>query len=288
MNEMAAPIDSNLLQTFALVAETRHFTRAAERAGVGQSAVSMQIRRLEDQLQLRLFTRANREVRLTPEGEILLRYAHQLQRMTEETLAEIGRPAATGRLRVGATDTSMIYLPPVLRKFHARYPGIDIDLQCTRSWEALDLLDEGAVDLAFVTQHSGRRDGRVVTRSPLVWVCAADSEADLQDPVPLAIFGPGCIYRKTILQALDRAGKAYHLAYESTARAGLDCAVDAGLAVTVMPQDLVREGLRVIAAGASGLPRLPVLKTFLFGASPDAPVPARHFAALLAETFVGR
>lgn len=276
-------IDSDLLNTFAVVAETRHFTRAAERLGCGQSAVSMQIRRLEDSLQVRLLHRSKRDVKLTPEGEILLRHAHQVARLTDRALAEIGRPSGTGRIRIGATDTSMIYLPPVLQQFYGRYPGIDVVLRCDRSWEALDLLEAGDIDVAFVTQRCGRDGGELISRSRLVWACAAHSDVAEREPVPLAVFGPGCIYRKAIVEALDRCGKGYHLAYESSGRAGLQCAVDAGLAVTTVTRESMTDNLRVIEAGQLGFPALPILETFLFGASPEQPLPIRAFASLLSE-----
>ena len=264
MIQNSPAIDSALLKTFAVVAETEHITRAAERLNCVQSAVSMQIKRLEDTLQVRLFERRGRGIRLTPEGQILLRFAHRMNRMTDEVLVEMGRRLPPGRVRIAATDITMCYMPRVLERLHAHHPMIDVELHCNRSWEALDALDAGDVDLAFVTQHDNRKGGKKVSRSPLVWACATHADVHTRDPLPLAIFGPGCIYRKAALTALKKRGIAYRLAYESAARSGLECAVEAGLAVTVVPSDLVTPNLRVLRPAQDGFPPLPILNTYAF------------------------
>ncbi|MGI9408788.1 MAG: LysR family transcriptional regulator [Hyphomicrobiaceae bacterium] len=264
MNSSTPQIDSALLKTFSVVAETEHFTRAAERLNCVQSAVSMQIKRLEDALQVRLFERRGRGIKLTQEGRILLRFAHRMNRLTDEVLVEMGRRVPPGRVRIGATDITMCYMPRVLERLHAHHPMIDIELHCNRSWEALDALDAGDIDLAFVTQYGNRKGGRRVSRTPLVWACAAHSDVYLRQPLPLAIFGPGCIYRKAALAALEKRGTSYRLAYESPSRSGLECAVQAGLAVTVVAKDLVTPELRVLRSTKDGFPPLPVLNTYAF------------------------
>ena len=283
MQHLSHPIDTNLLRTFAVVAETRHFTRAAERLNCVQSAVSMQIKRLEDTLQVRLLERSRRDVKLTAEGEIILRYAYRMMRLTDETLAEIGHPAKSGRVRLGATDLSMCYLPKVLQQFALRYPMIDVDLRCERSWEALESLEAGEVDIAFVTQRCGHNGGKLLGQSPLVWVAAKHADLTDLDPVPLALFGPGCIYRKAAIDALERQNKSYRLAYESPSRAGLDCVVGAGLAITTVPTDYVGDDMRVIPASADGLPPLPNLKTYLFGTSAKHTPAIKAFCELLVD-----
>ena len=272
MHKNAPSIDSALLKTFAVVAETGHFTRAAERLNCVQSAVSMQIKRLEESLQVRLFERRGRSIKLTQEGQILLRFAHRMNRLTDEVLTEIGRQVTSGKVRIGATDITMCYMPQVLEQLHTFYPMIDVELHCDRSWEAIDALDAGDIDIAFVTQHDKRKGARRVSRTPLVWACAASSDVHLRRPLPLAIFGPGCIYRKAALVALDKREICYRLAYESPSRSGLECAVQAGLAVTVLPKNLVSSNFRVLTASRAGFPRLPILNTYAFTA-PSGPTP---------------
>jgi len=197
----------DLLRTFVAVADTKHFTRAAEHLNCVQSAVSMQIQRLEESLQVRLLERSKRNVGLTAEGEILLQYAQRILRLKEEAISEIAHQSLYGRVRIGASDWSMTYLPDVFKQFADKHPKVEVELQCTRSWEALDALEAGTIDLAFITQKCGRRGGKLVSRSPLVWAVKTSSNVDEMDPVPLALFGPGCIYRKAATDALKTSGK---------------------------------------------------------------------------------
>jgi DNA-binding transcriptional LysR family regulator len=284
----ARTINANLLRTFTVVAETRHFTGAAQRLNSSQSAVSMQIQRLEDDLQVRLLKRSKRDVHITPEGEILLRYAHRVMRLTDEALTEMGRQVAAGKVRFGATDMSMCYLPKVLQQFYAYHPLIDVELRCSPSWETLAAYDAGDIDIAFVTQCGERKGGRLITHVPLVWACAVHSDADDRDPAPLAVYAQGCIYRKAAIEALEAQGKAFRLAYESPSRAGLDCAVAAGLAVTMTPQDCIADNLRVIEPRKSGFPALPKLKTYMFGPSSKPPVAVKAFSDQLVQTLSAR
>lgn len=264
MNYKTPSIDSSLLKTFAVVAETEHITRAAERLNCVQSAVSMQIKRLEESLRVRLFDRQGRGIKLTQEGQILLRFAYRMNRLTDQVLVEMGRGVESGRIRIGATDITMSYMPLVLERLNFHHPMIDVELHCNRSWEALDALDRGEVDIAFVTQHDNRKGARRVSRTPLVWACSAHSDVYRRRPLPLAIFGPGCIYRKAALAALDTGDIAYRLAYESPSRSGLECAVRAGLAVTVIAKDIVTPDLQILHPGKNELPSLPVLNTYAF------------------------
>lgn len=277
-------INTDLLRTFMVVAETRHFTGAAQRLNASQSTVSMQIKRLENSLQVRLLERTKRDVRVTAEGEILLRYAHRVMRLTDEALTEMGGRVTAGKVRIGATDLTMCYLPKVLQQFYIQHPMIDVELRCDRSWEALDALDAGDIDIAFVTQCCGRARGKLISESPLVWACATHSDVDDCDPVPLAVFGPGCVYRKAIIDALEANGKAFRLAYESPSRAGLDSAVNAGLAVTTIPRDCITDNLRIIEPGRGGFPVLPILKTYVFRASSEQALAVKAFSDLLVQT----
>lgn len=254
-------MDIELLRTFTIVAETRNFTRAAERVNRVQSAVSMQIKRLEETLNTRLLERTQRNVALTPEGEIVLRYAHRVLKLTDETLLELGQGPRSGRVRLAATDMSIGFLSPVFERFRTTHPLIEVELDCMESRAALEALEDGRADLAFVTQTCGRKGGKRVTRTPLVWASARSSELTSSDPLPVALFAPGCIYRKAAMEALDKDAIPYRLAYESPSRAGLLCVVEAGLAVTVLPADALGETLRDISGK---LPKLPKLKTYLF------------------------
>jgi DNA-binding transcriptional LysR family regulator len=276
-------LEIDLLRSFVTVAETRHFTLAAQRLNRTQSAVSMQVKRLEQVVGARLFSRTKRMVRLTAEGEAFRRYANRMLRLNDETLAHFGRPSLQGRVRVGATDTSMCFLPPVLSRFAQAYPLIEFEIRCERSWEALDALDAGEVDLALVTQPCGRTGGETVRRDPLAWAAAQGSVADEIDPLPLALFGPGCIYREAALRALEGHGRAWRHAYNSPSRDGLDVAVSAGLAVTIIPESALPATWRILKP-ESGFPDLPDMEILMYRARDDASGPASAFADAVTET----
>lgn len=282
MRFMDAPLDIDLLRAFTAVADTRHFTRAAERLGRTQAAVSMQIKRLEQVIGARLFQRSNRKVRLTGEGETLQRYARQMLRLHDETLAAFGRPATQGRVRLGVTDTSMCYMRPVLRRFAEEHALVEVEFRCDRSWHALDTLEAGETELALVTQPCGRTGGRVVRREPLVWAAAKGSAVAALDPLPVALFGPGCIYRKAAEQALEAAGRTYRHAYNSASRDGLDAAVGAGLAVTIMPRSVMPADWYALGPD-DGFPPLPEIEILLYRSGAETPQAARALAATICE-----
>ncbi len=176
----------------------------------------------------------------------------------------------------------MGFLPPVLSRFAQSYPLVELEIRCDRSRQALDAIEAGEVDLTLVTQPCGRAGGQVVRREPLCWAVARDSMADEHDPVPLAIFAPGCIYREAALGALDASGRAWRHAYNSPSRDGLDVAVAAGLAVTIVAESGLGPGLRPVAP-EQGLPPLPEIEIFLFRAPGIASPPIARLAEVIAE-----
>lgn len=280
---MKRDLDLDLLRSFSAVAETKNFTRAAERLGRVQSAVSMQVKRLEDVVGTKLFHRTRRAVRLTPDGVVLLRHAQRMLRLNEQALADFGRQAIGGRVRLGATDTTMCFLPAVLSRFAQSYPLIELEIRCDRSWEALDALEAGEVDLALVTQPCGRDGGRVVRRESLMWAVSRESVVDEQDPVPLAIFAPGCIYRDAALKALEDMGRGWRHAYNSPSRGGLDVAVTAGLAVTIVPECALAPGLRVLGP-EQGYPALPAIEILLYRSAGAGSASVATLAEVIVET----
>lgn len=280
---MKSDLEIDLLRSFTAVAETKHFTRAAERLNCAQSAVSMQIKRLETLVGTRLFDRTKRTVKLTTDGELFRRYASRILRLNEETLAAFGGPPVQGHVRLGATDTSMCFLPPILSRFAQRYPLIELEIRCDRSWEALDALESGEIDLALVTQPCGRHGGEVVHREPLVWAAAQGAAVEEINLLPLALFGPGCIYRDATIDALDEAGRAWRHAYNSASRDGLDVAVDAGLAVTVVPKRALKANWRSLNENEE-LPPLPDMELLLYRAAGDATAPIETLATVITDT----
>lgn len=279
---METDLEIGLLRTFVAVARTRSFTRAAERLNRVQSAISMQIKRLEEIVGARLFERTRRSVRLTRDGEQLLHHANRLLRLNELALADLGRPSVTGRIRFGVTDTSAMYLRPILARFAEAFPLTEFEISCGRSWEALDALEAGEIDLALVTQPCGRSNGLLMRREPLQWAAAKSSTVAEQDPLPLAIFAQGCIYRRAILEALDGSGRAWRLAYNSPSRDVLRMAVETGLVVTVLPDSLLGPRLQRLGP-ENDLPALPEMEILLYENSAAVDRPLKMLVDVIEE-----
>lgn len=280
---MTPNLDLDLLRAFVAVAESRSFTRAADQLGRVQSAVSMQIKRLEATLEIRLFDRDNRSVTLTREGERMLGYARRMLALNEEAVAMMGGPSIAGPLRIGASDVASYLLRPVLARLAVAYPRLEIEIVCDRSWHLLDALEANTLDFAIVTQPCGRSGGRPIRAEPLVWAAARDHTAAESDPVPLALFAPGCIYRDAAMKAMDVAGRPYRLAYSSVNPTGLSAAVSAGLAVTTAVQSTLSPQLRVLGE-AEGFPALPDVQILLFARSVNGRPPLDRLADDIADS----
>ena len=274
---MNANLDIDLLRTFVAVAETGSFTRAAGRLGRVQSAVSMQVKRLEEVAGNRLFERSKRKVTLSEEGEVLLGYARRMLSLNQEALSDLGRTSVEGTVRLGSSDTAAYFLPGILARFAGAYPRVQMELRCDRSWHVLDALDAGELDLALVTQQGERTGGQSVRREPLAWASARGHAVHQADPLPLALFAQGCAYRNRAMAALDAVGRRWRMAYSSTSVTGVQAAVLSGLAVAVLAQSTLLKGMRVLGA-EEGLPPLGDYELTLHRSVIDSSLPAARLA----------
>ncbi|WP_028240076.1 LysR family transcriptional regulator [Stutzerimonas azotifigens] len=256
MNQLASPIasrtlpllESDVLRTFVVIADTGSFTRAAAQIFRTTSAVSMQIKRLEETLGQPLFVREARRVRLTEAGETLLGYARRLLRLNEEAMAQFIAPSLRGRVRLGTPgDIGGRVLPGLLALFAHSHPGVEVDVSAGRSMEMLARLDAGELDLALVTVGNAGQDdsrGQTIHSEPLVWAGRAGGVAVERTPLPLALTSADCPWRRQALDALDRAGRSYRIAYSSEQYAGQEAAMIADLAIAPFPLGLIKPPLR--------------------------------------------
>ena len=252
-------LDTDVLQTFVAIAESGSFTRAARQVFRTPSALSMQIKRLEETLGRTLFVRQARQVSLTPEGELLLSYGRRLLKLNEEAVTQFLSPALEGTVRFGSPDDiGTRILPGVLAQFARSHPAVQVDVRTGGSLEMVRRLDEGELDLILVTaDNEGMEPGRgeAVYSEPLVWVCREGGIAARRSPLPLALANHGCAWRKSALTALDRIGRAYRVAYTSEHCSGQEAAMLADLAIAPFPLSLVRAPLKKVEADV-GLPPL--------------------------------
>jgi len=247
-SRVALPLlDSEVLRTFVTIAESGSFTRAAQQLCRTPSALSMQIKRLEETLGQTLFVREARHVRLTTEGEVLLGYGRRLLKLNAEAVTQFLAPTIEGRVGLGLTDDVVgRILPTVLAQFARSHPAVQVDVEVGRSKDLLVRLDEGELDLALVMAGGPGQAGRgeIVHSEPLVWAGREDGVAVQRSPLPVTLAQQGCAWRRITLDALDQAGIAYRIAYSCDHCAGQEAAMLADLAVTAFPKSLVRSPLK--------------------------------------------
>jgi DNA-binding transcriptional LysR family regulator len=248
-------LDLDLVRAFVMVSESRSFTRAGERLGRSQSAISLQVRRLEDLIGEPLFQRDARRVSLTDKGEVFLAQARRLLRVNDDIVAALAADEVEGEVRMGAPeDFATAHLPAVLGAFARSHPRIALSVTCDLTLRLLDRMSAGELDLALVKREPlGGELGVRVWREPLVWV-GRDGEDLASGKVVSLIAAPSpCVYRRRATTALDEAGRAWRIAYTSPSVAGQLAALRAGLGVSVLPRAMVPDDLAILAGEAPPL-----------------------------------
>ncbi len=259
---MSSPqgLDPDLLRSFVLIAEGRSFTDAATLVGRTQSAVSMQVKRLEDLLGQPLLNRGKGgAAELTPHGRYLLEHARQILALNDSVMATFRTPLLSGTVRLGSPDDyALAYLPPILKRFAETHPAVQVDVRCSPSGELKRSLKAGELDLTLLSDGHQPPDWPVAElwRGPLVWVTSARFSPHRQDPLPLALAaGHGCDWADAAVRALEQTGRRYRIAYTSASQIGTHAPVMAGLAVTVSTLSWLPAGLRPVRPD-EGLPKL--------------------------------
>lgn len=241
-------LEIDVLRTFVSIAESGSFTRAAGQIFRTTSAVSMQIKRLETMLGCTLFIREARRIALTADGERLLGYARRLLKLNEETVSAFIVPQLDGKVRFGTpADIGTHILPGLLSLFARTHPGIEVNVSVGRSVDMIQRIDAGELDVALVSVGNLGQDdsrGEVIHSEPLVWAGRAGGVAVERNPLPLALSSPECAWRRQAMDALDRAGRAYRIAYSCEQCAGQEAAMIADLAVAPYPLSLVKHPLK--------------------------------------------
>ena len=234
------------LRAFVAVMDAGSLSGAAPLVHRSQSAVSMQIKKLETALGRPVLLRGPRHLEVTPAGAELLSYARRVLDLQAEAHAALFGPQLAGRVRLGVPDDyASAYLTPVLRSFSHRYQGVEIELTCEQSTSLIPRVARGELDLALVSQDKPQR-GRFLFDEPLVWVCAAQFEAWRRDPLPIAVYESTSMARQATLAALGTRRRAYRLVYHSSSLAGQLAAVESGLAVAVLTRCSVPPHLQIL------------------------------------------
>lgn len=256
-------LDLDVLEMVVAVAEAGSFARAAEALHRSPSAVSMQIKTIEDVLGKPLFVRTTRNVALTEDGRTLVDYGRRMLSMREEAWAAVVRPEIRGRVTIGVPDDyAPSLLPPVLRKFAAAHPRVEIRVIGMPSNALVPLLKDNTLDLACLTKTRGV-SGERLRKEPIEWVAARGGKPVWHErPLPIALFAPGSAARAHAIAALQRANIRYRTSYESPSLLGLISMVEAGLAVAPLARCSIPAHLAILGE-SEGLPPLDALDVIL-------------------------
>jgi DNA-binding transcriptional LysR family regulator len=260
-------LDTDQLRSFLAIVDTGSFTRAAERVNKTQSAVSMHIRRLEEQLDCALFVKQGRGARLSEEGEKLIDFARRMMQIEAGAFAALSRKGLSGRIRFGIPDDyAEFFLANILSRFYQHHPAVEISVVCENSVGLSTLVRAKALDIAVVTDCEGVEGIEPIREEQLVWVASRRYQIDPSAPVSLAMGSPTCIWRCVAEEALRQCNRETRSLLVSKNFSAIGPIVRAGLAVTVLPRDTVPADFRILGS-ESGLPRLPATRMGLIHAS---------------------
>jgi DNA-binding transcriptional LysR family regulator len=259
-------LDTDQLRSFLAIVDSGSFTKAAERVHRTQSAVSMHIRRLEEQLGCALFVKQGRGARLTAEGERLIEFARRIIHAEAGALAALSRKGLRGAARLGIPDDyAESFLADIVARFNRRHPLVEVSVVCETSQELTVQVSAGALELALVTDHPGLHGFELLRDEPLVWAAAERFRIEDGAPLPLALGSVACIWRRATEDALASAPRVTRGLFFSKNFSAIGSVVRAGLAATTLPASMVGEGLRILGRN-EGLPDLPMTRMGLIHA----------------------
>lgn len=259
------------LRSLIAVVEEGGFSAAANRINRTQSAISLQVAKLEERLNAKLLERTSRSIALTPAGETFLSYARRILELADEAVLSVTAPKETTRLRVGFVQ----YLAPqhlhiLLARFRQAHPNCDLSLVLGGAGGAklLEAMARGELDVVFVDpgMAHGEADGaltgskgKVLWEEPLVWTGKVNSSDDPSAPIELVLLHPPCSFRQIAFEALTKIGTPWKLSIDTNSVQGVQSAIRAGLGVSVLPLSAVLEGMPINEGDLPELPRTSVM-----------------------------
>lgn len=267
---MSTNLPTELLRTFIAIADGGNFSQAAEQINRTQSAVSMQVKRLEELVDKPLFKRDSRNLKLTADGLTLLGYARRILKLNEEAISILKRPEISGWVRIGLPDDyATRFLPEILAGFSRTHPQVQVEVTCDPSSQLRQRMKRRELDLAMTTSAvSDEVDTLLLRREPMVWVTSEQHLTHEESPLPLALFPDDCYCRSWAINTLEKANIDYRIAYTSASIMGLHAAITAGLAVSAISQSIIPTGVRQLTAD-EGFPPLPNA-SFLLHRNPES------------------
>lgn len=250
-------LEHDLLRCFVAVVDCGGFTAAATVLSRTQAAVSQQIKRLEEAVQVALFQHPRREVRLTEQGSILLTYARRMIALNDEALGALRSDDVIGKVRIGANNYyATTILPPLLARFCKSHPEVQIEMHTGVAADMAQRLGH-AFDLVINVHRAGSGSGTLLRREQLHWISSMDESPHQRIPLPLALLPHGALTRELAIAALGRIRHPWHLAQESSNIAALESSAAAGLAVSVFQRSSITSSLLRLLGEEDGMPALP-------------------------------
>ncbi len=257
-------LDLTTLRSFVAVAEHGGVTRAAGMLNLTQSAVSMQLKRLEELLGANLLDRSGRGIALTSSGDQLLTYARRMVVLNDEAVGRLTEDLYEGEIALGVPhDVVYPVIPRVLKAFNAAFPRVKVRLISSSTVNLLEILGRGAADLILTTEEGVGQGGETLTEMPLRWVGAPGGQEWRKRPLRLA-FCKFCIFRPSVIRRLDSAGIAWEMAVDSDEDRAVEALISADLAVGALMEDSIPPHLEAISSGGA-LPDLGVQRINLYG-----------------------
>jgi len=265
-------LELDLLRTLVLAMQTGSFQQSAALIGRSQSAVSLQMRRLENQVGVRLLQKNGRKLALTDAGEVLLGYANRLLALNDEAVQATAGVNLKGKVRLGLLqDFAETILPPALAAFTRAQPAVEIAVQVEPSKRLIAEVRQHRLDLALLFTRRGDLTELPATRVatvPMVWVLKTD--LPLPDPLNLVLFEPPCVFREVATEILGKANRSWRQVFVSPSLAGTWAAVEAGLGLSIRTR-IGLPGNLTSQARLSGTRQLPLV---------DVTVLQRPFSAI--------
>ncbi|WP_233575791.1 LysR substrate-binding domain-containing protein [Noviherbaspirillum saxi] len=247
----------DLLRTLVIGITTGSFARAADRIGRSQSAVSLQMKKLEEQLDVEIFEKQGRALALTPAGKTLHDYALRMLELNAETVAAVRGSAIMGSVRFGmSVDFENTWLPATLARFARSHPHVAIEIRMDRNSVLAAQIERNEIDIALIFSNDRRADIKRVAELDMTWIGKPDTNWPSEEPLPLLLLESPCIFRQAAIKALDDAGIKWRIAVTSLSLGGLWAAAEAGLGLTVRSAVSIPHGLANIGP-ARALPALP-------------------------------
>lgn len=282
-------LDPELLRAFVVVAERLSFTRAAEQLNRTQATISLQVKRLEERLETILLRRSTARVELTAAGEGFLIDARRILALNEQAIARVSNQLVAGHVRIGIMeDYGTKILPRLLADIAERFPLVQVDMEIGLTARLMKRLGP-SFDAVIAMHPEGTAEGDLICRERAIWAAAATRAVEELDPLPVALSNPDCLFRSWAIEALNKAGRPWRLAYVSPSLAATEAIVEQGLAITVVKGSMLAPGLRSIQPGRH-VPPLPGAEIRLHQAatsSASVALVVRHLAYRLRQSALG-